>query len=104
MLIILNLEVVISDVDAKVGTPVSLDPTSASPSAANTQSRPQSQPQPQQQPQQQQQQQPLFNNTSTSYSSASPTFNSPGSFNSRPNMQLESSLTPIKNINPYQSR
>lgn len=102
MLIILNLEVVISDVDAKVGTPVSLDPTSASPSAANTQSRPQSQAQPQQQ--QQQQQQPLFNNTSTSYSSASPTFNSPGSFNSRPNMQLESSLTPIKNINPYQSR
>ncbi|ORE09798.1 replication factor-a protein [Rhizopus microsporus var. microsporus] len=102
VLIILNLEVVISDVDAKVGTPVSLDPTSASPSAANTQSRPQSQLQPQQQ--QQQQQQPLFNNTSTSYSSASPTFNSPGNFNTRPNMQLESSLTPIKNINPYQSR
>lgn len=101
MLIILNLEVVISDVDAKVGSPVSLDPTSASPSATNTQSRPQSQPQPQQQ---QQQQQPLFNNTNTSYSSANPTFNSPGSFNTRPNMQLESSLTPIKNINPYQSR
>jgi replication factor A1 len=99
VLIILSIDVMTTDVEAKVGTPVSLDPTSGS--AANTPNTPTatatsttSQPKPSEPARAPEQRQPTFNSTNSSS----------GGYFSGVNMQLESSLTPIKNINPYQSR
>ncbi|KAG1461501.1 hypothetical protein G6F46_002012 [Rhizopus delemar] len=99
VLIILSIDIMTTDVEAKVGTPVSLDPTSGS--AANTPNTPTaaatsttSQPKPSEPARAPEQRQPTFNSTNSSS----------GGYFSGVNMQLESSLTPIKNINPYQSR
>ncbi|GAA5797111.1 putative replication factor-A protein 1 [Helicostylum pulchrum] len=74
ILIVLNIEVVVSDVESKIGAPVTLEGNAAA-------SKPADVPQ-------------------------TPTPSKPASFasSSGANMQLEASLTSIKNLNPYQSR
>lgn len=84
MLIILTIEVLATDVDAKVGSPVAFDPSVSASTAPKQPEQPRI-PEPQQR--------------ATSNNGASS-----GAYFSGVNVQLENSLTPIKNINPYQSR
>ncbi|KAI9254812.1 hypothetical protein BY458DRAFT_424423, partial [Sporodiniella umbellata] len=80
VLIILNIDVVETDVEAKVGSPVAFDPSVSAPTAAK-QSETTRIPEPQPQ-----------------------TTSSNNNYLSGINAQLENSLTPIKNLNPYQNR
>ncbi|KAG2205081.1 hypothetical protein INT47_002175 [Mucor saturninus] len=77
ILIVLGFDVIESDVDSKVGAPITLEGhvTPATPKAEGT------------------------SQTSSPVPKPATTFNSGGI-----NMQLEASLTPIKNLNPYQTR
>ncbi|KAG1471769.1 hypothetical protein G6F56_001933 [Rhizopus delemar] len=84
VLIILTIEVLATDVDAKVGSPVAFDPSVSASTAPKQPEQPRI-PEPQQR--------------ATSNNGASS-----GAYFSGVNVQLENSLTPIKNINPYQSR
>ncbi|KAG2229080.1 putative replication factor-A protein 1 [Thamnidium elegans] len=75
ILIVLNIEVVVSDVDAKIGAPVTLEGNATASKPAEVAQTP---------------------TPSKPASSFAPS--------SGANMQLEASLTSIKNLNPYQSR
>ncbi|KAI7896852.1 uncharacterized protein EV154DRAFT_410881, partial [Mucor mucedo] len=77
ILIVLGFDVIESDVDSKVGAPITLEGhvTPATPKPEGT------------------------SQTSSPVPKPATTFNSGGT-----NMQLEASLTPIKNLNPYQTR
>jgi replication factor A1 len=79
-LIILNIDVVTADVESKIGSPVTLDNLNT-----NSPSTPK---------------QEVSQQSSVSAPSKSTGFSS----GSGANMQLEASLTPIKNLNPYQTR
>lgn len=72
-MIILNIEIVASEVETKIGAPVTLEGHVSAPK-------------------------PVESDPQTP-SPSKPTLPSSGA-----NMQLEASLTPIKNLNPYQSR
>ncbi|KAI7906225.1 uncharacterized protein BX663DRAFT_499321 [Cokeromyces recurvatus] len=85
ILIILNFDIVQTDVESKIGTPTTLEGHLPSTNSSN--------------------------NVASSSNHPSPTIrqeSSPSlanqSFNSGTNMQLEANLTPIKNLNPYQTR
>lgn len=78
------MEIAVSDYDSKIGNPVSIE-TVATPGATTGGSTAVT-------PKPEQQQQPY----SSSFLSAAA--------GSGTNMQLEASLTPIKNLNPYQTR
>lgn len=82
ILIVLNIDIVTTDVDSKIGAPTTLEMQAG----GNTSS-----PSTKQEP-------------SNQSSFSGPVQSSGFSSGSGANMQLEASLTPIKNLNPYQTR
>ncbi|KAI9482714.1 MAG: hypothetical protein EXX96DRAFT_555382 [Benjaminiella poitrasii] len=89
ILIILNFDIVQTDVDSKIGTPTTLEghlPSTNSSTSVSSSNQPS----------------PVIRQESSpSLGNQSPSF---GFNNSGANMQLEANLTPIKNLNPYQTR
>jgi replication factor A1 len=86
ILIILNFDVVQVDYDSKIGTPVTYESNLGS-AQNNSSAAAVTNPVPKQEPQQ-------------------PSYNQNNNFSSGngANMQLEANLTPIRNLNPYQTR
>lgn len=84
-MIILNFDIVQSDVEGKIGTPTNLEGQASS---ANATSSPASNPST-----------PTLNRTESGPTSQ-PSFSSASGVN----MQLEANITPIMNLNPYQTR
>jgi replication factor A1 len=92
ILIVINLDVVVAEVDSKIGAPVTLEThvpantggSSATSATSSPASTPKTEPQ--------------------SYATSNPMTSQSFSSGSGANMQLEASLTPIKNLNPYQTR
>ncbi|KAI8884645.1 putative replication factor-A protein 1 [Backusella circina FSU 941] len=94
ILIILNMEIVNADVDAKIGNPSTLENSTTNSSATPTASPSPAAPKPAEAARINSE--PLF----TTNASSSNGFGRPSSGN----MQMDAALTPIKNLNPYQNK
>ncbi|KAI8047441.1 uncharacterized protein B0P05DRAFT_642312 [Gilbertella persicaria] len=95
ILVLLNFDVIQSDVESKIGSPVSLDNQAAAAATATASSTTTT---------------ATASSTTTTATTMTPTRTESSSYSSNQNsgyttnMQLEANLTPIRNLNPYQTR